>query len=192
MGDYARLRGGDDQRPTQIRVEQRPGSGEVARAEHPALLPIPDDECVVALEVLRAPLAPRSIGGEDEMARCRAADPHVLLGQVVAQVLAVVEGRIGRDDQVALVDYQHVAAASVRALPLVPACRQRDTGRAPRRALIRTAGPHRVEQAAQEASVEGALIEGEHAEDSAHDGCFTSIGASGVNRCTCQSRSPST
>src|SRR5207302_3187598 len=54
MGDYARLRGGDDQRPTQIRVEQRPGSGEVARAEDPALLPISEDEGVVDVDVLRA------------------------------------------------------------------------------------------------------------------------------------------
>src|SRR6266849_8973312 len=78
VGDNRRQRRSDDKAMTEVSVEEWPGAREVARAEHSALSVIPQDEGVVAFEVLKALLAPCPVGGQDQMAWRRASETFIL------------------------------------------------------------------------------------------------------------------
>ena len=80
MGENGAYCGRYHESVTEIREVCGPLPDEVARAEHPAVGTVVENEGIVALEVLDARCAPRPIRCQDEVAGARPTSRHVLPG----------------------------------------------------------------------------------------------------------------
>jgi hypothetical protein len=149
-------------------VVERTLPRKIARGDDALRRAVPNHEGEVALEMRGAVRAPRAIGRENEMARRLPRRDDARAREGGAEIVAIVDARVGRDRDLAVDDDERVARHRGRELPRLPRDGEERAGAAPDRDAIIFARAHRRERAANGRIVDRCATLADHRQDDAH------------------------